>query len=701
MLQYDYKRKIITENNELKEKLSSLFSQERHQLILWLPVFFGAGIALYFALPTEPTLHNPMAMSALFGSMLLLSRRNIWAVRVLILMIMFSGGFAVAMFRAHQVQAPVIADEWKKSYAVTATIEQMEARNRGSRIWLSDVSSKDIKQEWTPKRIRVTVNSAIDHLKTGDRVDFLAVLYPPPLPAMPGAYDFARQAYFEQIGAVGYVVSKMKLVERDEAQSFAAWLSDMRHQLAESIRREAPAKEQGAIAAALLVGERGAIPSVITDQMRDAGLAHLLAISGLHLALVATICFFTFRLLMACSSYLALRHPIKQYAAFMAIIASLLYLLITGAPISAQRAFLMTGLVLLSIMLNRSVTPLRSIGLAAFIILLLTPESILSPSFQMSFAAAGALISAFEFLRKYMASLLEDASMMRRVGVYLIGILLSSLVAGLATAPFALYHFSHMSNYSLLANLVAVPLTSLWIMPWGVATLILAPFGLEWLSLYPMGWGIDVVLNVAEYISSLPYATPAVPAMPMVSLALITVAFLWLGLWKSKIRVAGLILLLPAIYFYSIKTAPDILVNEDGRMLAFRNNAGEYEFPAKTSPNFVRESWLERLGKEETIRLKPNQSSDNLLHEGDRNYIYTHKGTKILFAHDKEYLEKRCKDADYLVDMYWYEIMQCPNAPTLFNRQDLDLRGTHVVYLQEGQAPLIDHVRGYRGERLW
>ncbi len=686
---------------KMNDYIDSFLHKEKHQLILWIPVLFGLGTTIYFGLNTEPEINKSMGLSALFGTLIILSRQHKKLILLLLVALLVSGGFAVAKLRAQQVQAPVIADEWKRAYSIEAIVEKIETQSRGVRIWFSDVAIDKVETAWTPKYIRISVNTNIDGVRAGDKVWLRAILYPPPRPAMPGAYDFARQAYFQQIGAVGYSVSKVKVLNKSEKFDFYTWVADIRHSIAERIRVNSIGEDEGAISAALLVGDRGAIKKRVVEQMRDAGLAHLLAISGLHLALVATICFFSVRLLLALSAFLTLRYPIKRYAALSAIVFSFFYLLITGAPISAERAFIMTGLVLLSVVLNRSVTPLRSIALAAFIVLLFTPESILSPSFQMSFAAAGALIAAFEFLRKYMAGLLQDAGLMRRLSVYLIGTLLSSLVAGLATAPFALYHFSHMSSYSLLANLVAVPLTSLWIMPWGVLVFLLLPFGLESIALYPMGWGIDVVLNVAEYVSALPQATPAVQALPITSLALITIAMLWLALWKTRIRVFGVVLLIPAIYLAAIQPIPDILVDENGKMLAFLNDNEIYEFPAATTPRFVKESWMERLGQADNIKLKDGESSANIKNEGDRNFVYSKDGLKILFAHDKPYANLRCDEADYLVDMYWYEIMHCPNIPTLFNRQDLDLDGTHVVYLQEGELPRVENVRAHRGDRPW
>lgn len=686
----------------VKSMLLDALREEYSQFLLWLPVLFGLGIALYFALPFEPKLFQATGIATLTGSLLLLLHRNRFWRNLLIIMVFITGGFMAASYRAHMVKAPVIPDSWKQSYLVTATVDHISKQAKGYRVWLNDVSLAHIRHTQTPKRIRISVHTRLNGATAGDHVSFKAILYPPPKPAMPGAYDFARQAYFEQIGAVGYSISSFTILEHPSGFSFPVWISDFRQTLANRILTEGNNSTESSVATALLVGERNSIPESVMDNMRSAGLAHLLAISGLHLSLVAAICFFASRAAFALSERLTLRYPIKQWAAGVAILCSAAYLLISGNPISAERAFIMTTMVLLAIMLNRMVTPLRSVAFAAFIVLLFTPESLLSPSFQMSFAAATALIAAFEVLRKPLSRQLEDAGPLRRFRVYLTGVLLSSLVAGFATAPFALYHFSHANSYGLLANLVAVPLTSFWIMPWGVVALALMPLHLEHLALIPMNWGIDGVLHAAASVAALPYSNLAITALPIASLACIAIGMLWLTLWKTKLRLLGCLMLIPAITIAMLQPKPDVLINEDGRMLAFKDTGGHYVFPAKTSPSFVQKSWMERLGQSDFKRLKPPKTLDNLTCDSDRNCRYQIAGKTLLLAHTPDYAAAHCAQAHWLIDMDWKDPISCPQLPPLFNRQDLKAYGTHILYFSKDDAPArIETVAGYRGHRLW
>jgi len=341
-----------------------------------------------------------------------------------------------------------------------------------------------------------------------------AVLQPPAEPAAPGALDFARQAYFQRLGAVGYVFGRAEvLAPADHQLPFGLWLHRLREAMAARILEALPG-ESGAVAAALMTGVRGAIPEEVMATMHDSGLAHLLAISGLHMGLVVGLLFFALRAGMALVPGLALRRPIKKWVAVGAILGALGYLLLTGATVPTQPAFVMVSLVLVAVMLDRRGLSLRLVAWAAVFVLAAAPESLLSASFQMSFAAVIALITGYEVTAERGLAALGERRLAVRVVAYLAGVAVTSLIAGLATAPFALYHFNRIAWYGLLANLVAVPLTAFWIMPWALVAFALMPFGAEALALAPMGWGIDLLLAVARDVAALPSAVSLVPATP-------------------------------------------------------------------------------------------------------------------------------------------------------------------------------------------
>jgi competence protein ComEC len=296
--------------------------------------------------------------------------------------------------------------------------------------------------------VRVTLRAASEALPVGSWVRLPAVLNPPPAPAMPGAFDFARQAWFDRLGGVGYAVGRPEAIAAPVGEDGAGWrlrVEGLRQRLNERIQAALPGPA-GAVAAALMTGDRGAIPEELVEAMRDSGLAHLLSISGLHIGLVWTLLFFAVRAGLALAEPVALRWPVKKWAAAAALAGAFAYLLISGAEVPTQRAFLMTALVTLAILCDRSALSMRLVAWAAGAILLLTPEALLSASFQLSFAAVVALVAAYEVLAPRLARLRADSGTARRIGLYLAGVCLTTFVAGLATAPFGLFHFTRLVN---------------------------------------------------------------------------------------------------------------------------------------------------------------------------------------------------------------------------------------------------------------
>ena len=250
------------------------------------------------------------------------------------------------------------------------------------------------------------------------------------------------------------------------------------------------------------------------------------------------------------------------------------YLLITGLTIPTQRAFLMTSIVLLAVILDRSVISMGLVAWAAAVVLLLSPESLLGPSFQMSFAAVVALIAAYEVCRAPMIDWLGGGGIGRRVLLYFMGIGLTTLVAGLATTPFAIFHFNRFVAFGLAANLVAVPVMALWIMPWAMLAYVLMPFGLERLTLVPMGTGIDLVLGVAHTVAAWPGAVWLLPPMPTVGLVLVALGGLWLCLWRRAWRLAGIAGIAMGFATIALERPPDVLVDGAGRLLGVRADGG-------------------------------------------------------------------------------------------------------------------------------
>ncbi|MEE8173284.1 MAG: ComEC/Rec2 family competence protein [Alphaproteobacteria bacterium] len=401
---------------------------ERERWLLWAPVALALGVAGYFSLPVEPPFWvGPTGAGMCFG-LAFLSRRRTWLALLFLGLAIAGCGLAAGQFRSMSVAAPVLKEKIGPIEVRGRLVETGIGEGR-QRYVLDNLSIRGISADETPLRARITVyvpsrsNSGVvaPHPAPGDYVRLRASLRPPPGPVAPGAWDFGRQSWFRGIGAVGFSYGAAELLEaagERPRRGISQWLRDLRHRISARIVA-ALGERSGGLATALLTGDRSAIPKSTLENMRASGLAHLLAISGLHVGLVAGIIFVIVRAWLAAVEPLALRYPIKKWAAATALLGSLCYLLLSGASIPTQRAFMMTSLVLLAVILDRTSLSMRLIALAAFVLLLLRPESLMGPSFQMSFAAAVSLVAAYEFLRRPLAKLASGASLKLRPLLYL------------------------------------------------------------------------------------------------------------------------------------------------------------------------------------------------------------------------------------------------------------------------------------------
>lgn len=687
----------------LAAALAAAFLAERERWALWLPALLGLGIALYFLLPFEPVrwIGTTWTATALAGGVAV-RRRPGWLLAAIALGAV-GLGFAAGQWRTASVAAPVLAKRLGPVF-VTGRVVGVALREDGYRLLLDRPRVPRLDRGKTPRRIRVTVRRGGDRPRAGDRVGLRAVLMPPPAPSAPGAFDFQRRAYFEGLGAVGYAVRGPWPIEAADngTSDFASWLARQRQRLTERIVAGLPGPA-GAVASALMAGEKGAIPADVMAAFRDSGLAHLLAISGLHIGLVAGILFFTVRAVLALVERVALNHPIKKWAALVALAGALGYLLITGATIPTQRAFLMTGLVLLAVMLDRTAVTMRLVAWAAAAILLWAPESLLQVSFQLSFAAVIALVAAYEGLRPRFAAWRAGGGSRRRLALYLAGIALTTLIAGLATGPFAIYHFNRFVVYGLAANLAAVPIMALWIMPWAVAAFALLPVGLEHLALAPMGAGIDAVIWISREVAAWPGAVTLVPAMPTAGLALIAVGGLWATLWRGAWRWLGGVAIAAGLASPALVVSPDILVTGDGKLRAVRAEEGGLLLSSSRASRFAAEIWLRRDGRTAPAGVWPESgpSADGRLRCDSLGCIYRAKGFVVALPRDERALADDCRAADVVVAVVPVR-RRCPSARVVIDRFDLWREGAHALWLGgDGSGVRVESVVARHGRRPW
>ncbi len=671
---------------------TATLAAERDRWALWLPVALGFGIAVYFSLPAEPPITlGPAAAVAAALAWWFVRRRGLAAIAALAVTAI-AVGFAAAQLRTAGVAAPVLAARIGP-VAVTGVVAEVERRVGDFRLLLDAPRIQGHSAETTPARVRVRVSALPDGLRPGDTVALRAVLTPPPGPSAPGAFDFARRAFFDRIGGVGFAVGTVRLIERSTESGLAIALARARQSINEQVWTALPGAT-GAMAAALMTGERSTIPADVLKAMQDSGLAHLLAISGLNIGLVAGILLFSVRLAMASSERLALNYPIKKWATVVAMVGAAAYFAISVGSPPIQRAFLMLSLMMLAVLLDRTAISMRMVAWAAGLMLVLAPESLTNVSFQMSFAAVVALVAAYEFASGRMSERRAGMSRGRRLALYFAGVMLSTVVATLATAPFAVYHFNRLALYAVLSNLVAVPVTAFWIMPWSMLAFALMPFGWEWLALQPMGWGIEAVVAVARATAELPGAVALVPAMPIVGLALMAVGGLWLCLWRRKWRALGLVGVLAGVVTLPLARGPDVLVDATGRLVAVRGPDGRLAVSSTRLAPFTRDMWLRHAGQDEAVPWP----ADGVACDG-LGCLYRARGQVVALIARAEAISEDCAGADVVIAAVPVG-RRCTEPRLVIDRFDLWRNGAHALWLDAGGVR-VETVVGTLGDRPW
>lgn len=540
-------------------------------------MFLGGGCATYFALRAEPSVWPLAIAAALTGGAWVIGRSRGISRRWTLLLLMvacFFGGLAVAKGRAYAVAGPV-APALAEPVVVEAWVVDVDSPGeRGARIVAAPVRIRGLAPEATPIRLRATVRGAPP--RPGEAVRMFGILNPPPPPASPGAYDFGRNAYFQGLGGTLFALSETRptMLEAPPWRLRAGMaVNSARYALAERIVARL-GERTGGVAAAMVTGHETWLQRDDLDAMRDSGLAHILSISGLHMAVVGGFVFFAVRLGVAAWPWLTLRTPGKKVAAVAGLIAVWAYLVISGAPPPAERAAITASIAFLAILLDRQAVTMHALAVAAFVVLLLQPEAIVTPGFQMSFAATAALVALVEVwprrIREFAAPAIIVAA--QRLGAWLVAAVAASLVAGLATGPFAMQHFNRTAIYGLSANLVTAPLADFIMMPMLALGAALEPLGLGAPFLWGAGRAIDLMLAVGHWTADLPGAVRTVASAPAAALPVAFIGVLFLCLWKGRLRWMGLPLA-AAVLIWPRPPAPDIWIGEGGTNAAWRSGA--------------------------------------------------------------------------------------------------------------------------------
>ncbi len=627
--------------------IEAFLDAQRDQLPLWLPVAFGSGIAAWFALPTATHWIAFLTSALALGAAAFVFAPSTRTRRIaLIAATAMTLGCGDAWWRADQLAAPVLTRPVVTQ--VEGKVEGVEVQAAKERVRLSVIPNAG---SGLPPRVRVVVDDdkMPGGVSVGDRIAVRARLVGPPTASIPGGYDFSRTAWFQRLGATGKAIGPVA-----RASSGTPGTPGLRERLSTHIRAQVEGSA-GGIASAFATGDRGGIAKEDEEAMRASGLTHLLSVSGLHItAVVGAVMFLTLRLL-ALSPFLARRLNLLAIAAGAGALAAIGYTLLTGAEVPTIRSCVAAVLVVVGLMLGRQAFTLRLVASGALVILILWPEALVGPSFQLSFAAIASIVALHEWtpVKAFFAP--HDEGVVGRTLRGVGSLLLTGIAVEVALAPIALYHFHRQGLFGALANIVAIPLTTFVTMPFEALAILFDGIGLG----APFWWvtaaSLDVLLWIARTVAAFPGAVAALPTIPVGAFAIMVASGLWLLLWKGQVRAWSLPVFAGGALWALVTPVPDLLITGDGMHLAVRGDDGRFAILRPRAGDYVRSVMVEafgELGELDDLDVLPGADcSDDVcrvdLRRGSRDWRIL--GIRSRYLLPPPALRRDCAQADIVV----------------------------------------------------
>lgn len=531
-------------------------------------IAIAIGIGAYFSVSVEP--NATVVALVLLGVGCLywgMSRADLWGRQLMWLALLVALGFGRAVWHTAAAETPRLPVQ-EYTYRVQGWVSAIEKSGRSERYVIEVTEIERLNPDKTPRRVRIRVTKPPEPpIAAGDTINWLAAMKAPPGPVVPGGYDPGQAAYFKGIGGYGFGYGAPRQQEDAELgayENLKRGIVRWRFGLADRVMASAPPDTAG-LQAALMTGVRRYIPEEQTENLRVAGLAHILAISGLHMGLLAGGTFTVMTLLLACILPLSRRYDIRKPAAMIGILAATAYLVLSGASVATQRAWVMAVIVFLAVILDRRAVSMRSVCVAALLTLALHPESLISVGFQMSFAAVAALVLTYQYWQSIRPAYAQSGLFKRGVNFFT-SLSVTSLVAGFATGGFALFHFNRFAKYGFVGNLLAMPLFSLAVMPLAVISLLAMLLGLERVPLWAMGQAMRPILSAADWVAGWPGAMAYIAAPPSWVLPVYGVGFSVICIARKWMKLPGLVLMLISFAGWNSASIPDLRISEDAKV---------------------------------------------------------------------------------------------------------------------------------------
>ncbi len=648
-----------------------------------VPVVFGIGIAIYFFAPAEPSIAVLCLVSTATGAIVYRSQSRGAGFYLLSIAFFLLAGMAVAQFSVMRSDNPAL--QTQITTQIEGTVLNTERNSKGHPRYLIAVADmKTVPPLQWPKRVRLSARTA-EKFKPGDTISGLARLQPVSGPVLPGSYDFGFFSRFDKLGGSGFFMgapertdTKQQLVQSERLE---ITVNRFRAVIAGRLETALPGPK-GRIVTALVTGDKTGIAEQHKDALRASGLAHILAISGLHMALVTLTVIWVVRLLMVGSKQIATRYPTKKIGAIVGFLVATAYLFVSGGGVATQRAWIMVSVMLLAVLIDRKAITLRSVAISAVIILMLRPQSVFEPGFQMSFAAVTALVVGYEAYYRLHSqrnnSTGSTTGILASIGRFGAGLTLTSLIAGSATLFVSAYHFHQIASFGLLANVLAMPIVSILLMPFILFAMLMMPFGLEAIVLIPVSHALEWILAIATWVSELTPLSNVGSMQPFMAVVFVT-GFLTLLLFRTWIRAAGVVVLAMLPVFYDPPNIPDLIVSESGRAAGWKNPSGGFELLFPKQENFVTAIWTKAyaFGTFERANADPTRCNR------ERCVIeFAHAVAHIVY--DPDLLKQSCQQADILIAprLKWVNCRE--TTPTLIlKRHDFEQRGTHAIRISQ------------------
>ncbi|WP_373505671.1 ComEC/Rec2 family competence protein [Aestuariivirga sp.] len=681
--------------------LEAAFARQQGRLFLWCPAALALGIWIYFGLPGEPSLYVAAAIATAAAMLLWFGRNSSLA----ILVALVAAGFVLAKARNDIVAAPLLGATTGE-VAVTGRVVSVErAARKRMVIILAPDNIEGLQPDRIPERLRLSGFAKLGQPLIGSRVSFKARLSPLPTPVQPGGFDYGRKLWFDSVGGTGRITTPITTLDASVPlrARLDATLSGIRATMGARIHA-ALEEPYASFAEALITGERSTIPKELNQSLLVSGLFHILSISGLHMWLVAGGVFWTVRAGLALVPVLALRYPIKKWAAAAALAMGLFYMMLADSGVATQRSFVMIAVVFFAVMVDRPAISVRNLAIAALLVLVLEPEAAVEASFQMSFLAVLGLAAFYETWARFRAGGegdTRDRHWALRIMFWLLAAtaasLLTSLVAGVGSTIPAAYHFGRVSPYSLVANGLAIPVIGLVVMPFALLSAVLMPFGLEAWPLMVVAKGLELVIAISNHVAGLPGADSVMSQPSAASVMFIGVGTIVLCLLAGPVRlvglavagVGGLLLLLPP-------PAPDILIERAGANVALRDPEGRLVPTFPNRARFTVEKWLQVNGEE----AKPAEAAKRPAWTCKENRCTAMvKGRRITYVTRAEGKPVDCSGTDILITDFPLR-GGCRTVAARIDRFDLWKSGAHALRIgPEGLS--IETARAAQGNRPW